>query len=474
MRSTRSLALSPRRPVAAPPQAFLALAALVLALLLGAAAPAGAQALAPVPPPVAAPPAGDSHVALDARLHHRVLDASGDRTNHLLVRLTAEPVQAERRLPLNMVLVIDRSGSMAGEKIRRVREAAKFVVDQLQDGDFVSVVSFSSGVRVLQPAAPVASVDRRRLKRRIDGLRDAGGTNMLAALAEGMAQARQYAIQGRVNRVLLLSDGRPDSQAGLRQWAAGGLDVGVFLTTMGVGRDYDEDLMAGLADAGHGNYYFIERASDVVGIFRRELQDLMAVVAREGVLTVSVPAGVMVEQVHGWASTPRKDGVMVALGDLYGGRSAEVLLRLSTSGEPPAEAPVAHVRVVWHDVAADREATAEASVFQMLASDKAQVKIGTDPLVGAKVVRVIAAEAKAQAMRLYGEGRAQEARGVLGRAAAGARTTASAGFAPGDAADETAADLDDLSREVEATPAAAPAAEFVRKRAKAAARDDMR
>lgn len=445
------------------PTSPLSLSLVVLSLLLGAAAPAGAQE-APDRP----------HVAVEARLHHRALLAGGDRTNHLLVRLSAERVRPETRVPLNVVLVIDRSGSMAGEKIRRVREAAKFVIDELQPGDFLSVVSFSSGKRVLQPAAPVASVDRVRLKRKIDGLRDAGGTAMLPALAEGVGQARTYADPGRVNRVILLSDGRPDSTAGLLQWAAMGLDKGIFLTTMGVGKDYDEDLMAALADAGKGSYYFIEAAGDIAGIFQRELADLMAVVAREGVLTVSVPEGVVVEQVYGWESTPRKDGVMVALGDLYGGRSAEVLLRLSTAADLPAGTPVARVRFACHDVIAGGAATVEATAVQALTTDPEKVKADTDPEVGAKVVRVAAAEAKTKAMRLYGEGRSEEARRVLGRAAAGARSTAAAGFATGKAADGAAADLDALSKQVEATPAAAPAAEVVRKRAKEAARGEMR
>jgi Ca-activated chloride channel family protein len=445
-------------------------ALLALALLLAAAWAIPAQGqLAPVAPRA-------EHVRLDVALHHGALLQGGDGANHLRIRLQAERVKLAKRLPLNVVLVIDRSGSMAGEKIRYVREAAKYVVDALQDGDFLSVVSFDNGAEVLQGSAPIQSTDRAQVKRAIDALTDRGGTDMVAGLTRGLEQARANATTERVNRIILLSDGIPDTQRGLVELAASGIDKGIFLTTMGVGQDYNEDLMARLADAGSGNYYFIEKADAAAGIFERELTDLMAAVAREGVVTVETAPGVRVAEVYGFESTPRKDGgVTIPVGDLFGGRDVDILVRLETKTEPSVtKVPVANVRFAYHDAVANRAAVAQASVHQTITTDAAQVQKDTNAEVGAKVVRVSAATAKKEALKLYEQGKRDEAQRVLQSAAREAKAAATAGLVGGAAADETAAELDSLGADIQATPAAAPASKSVLKKARAGARDDLR
>lgn len=447
------------------------LVALALVAVLGWAAPAAAQ---PVLAPAA--PAAGGHVHLDVALHHGALLKGAPGENHLRIRLTADRVRLEKRLPLNIVLVIDRSGSMAGDKIKYVREAAKFVVDSLQDGDILSVVSFDNGAEVLQAAAAIESLDRGQVKAAIDRLTDRGGTDMVSGLTRGLEQVRANATTERVNRVILLSDGLPDTQAGLVELAAGGLDKGIFLTTMGVGRDYNEDLMARLADAGSGNYYFIEKADAVAGIFEQELKDLMAAVAREGVVTVETAPGVAVAEVFGFESSPRKDGgVTIPVGDLFGGREVDVLVRLTTKTDEPVEAAsVAVVRFSYHDAVANKAAVAEAAAKQSVTTDEARVRAETNAEVGTKVVRVTAAAAKKEAMKLYEEGRREEAQRVLQSAAAGAKAAGTAGLAGGEAAEEQAQELESLGDDVGATPASAPAAKSIMKRAKKDARDAMR
>lgn len=445
----------------------LALTALVFGATTVWSAPGAAQ-LAPTPAPGA-------HVHLDVSLHHgaQLLGAPGD--NHLRIRLTADRVKLEKRLPLNIVLVIDRSGSMAGDKIKYVREAAKFVVDSLQDGDVLSVVSFDNGAEVLQSAAPIESLDRAKVKAAIDRLTDRGGTDMVAGLTRGLEQAHEKASTDRVNRVILLSDGLPDTQAGLVELAAAGLDKGIFLTTMGVGRDYNEDLMARLADAGSGNYYFIEKAAAVAGIFEQELKDLMAVVAREGVVTIETPEGVRVAEVYGFEATIKDRGATVPVGDLFGGRETDILVRLTTSTAEPVEAaPVATVRFSYHDAIANKAAKTEATAKQSVTTDAARVQAETNPEVGTKVVRVTAAAAKKEAMKLYEEGRRAEAQQVLQSAAREAKDAATAGLATGAGAAEQAEELESLGDDIQATPASAPAAKSIMKRAKKDARDAMR
>ena len=437
-----------------------ALTTLALALVIAAAL-------------AAAPASAATPVALDARLHRAAVPVGGDGINHLRVLLTADRVKLDKRMPLNVVLVVDRSGSMSGDKIRNVREAAKFVVGELQAGDVLAVLSFSSSVRAIQPAALVETLDRDQVKAAIDRLRDSGSTNMLAAMREGLAQASVHASSDRVNRIILLSDGRPDKATGLTEIAAEGLRKGVFLTTMGVGRDYNEDLMAKLADSGSGAYYFIEKATDIVGIFQRELRDLMAVVAREGVVRLDLAPGVALEQVYGYESSDRKGRVSIPVGDLFGGGKADILVRLKTTVATAAEgSPVAAVTFSFHDAVADRSGSLETKVVQEVSADRARVKSGIDPEVGGKVARVAAAEAKKDAMRLYEAGRSEEARRRL---ETGARALRGMGgrAAPKAAVAAEAAELESLGDAMQA-PAASSSGKALRKSTKKAARDALR
>lgn len=450
------------RPIARRATRLLVALAFLAAGLVPAA---GAQAAA-----------GGPSVTMAVALHLGAVLKGGDGADHLRIRLEAARVKLDKRLPLNIVLVIDRSGSMSGPKIRNVREAAKFVVDALQDGDILSVVSFDNGAEVLQPAAAIESLDRARVKTAIDRLTDRGGTDMVSGLRTGLAEARKSAGTERVNRIVLLSDGIPDTQSGLAELAASGLDAGIFLTTMGVGRDYNEDLMSRLADAGSGNYYFIEKAESVAGIFEQELKDLMAVVAREGVVTIETASGVTIEEVYGYESSPRRaGGVTIPVGDLFSGRSADILVRVKAPVDATGtDRPIAKVRFAYHDAVANQAASAEFPVALTVTEDASVVEKQTNAEVGAKVVRVSAADAKKKAMALYEEGRRDEAKKVLRSAATRARDAGAAGAAAAPAATKEAEELEALTDDLDAAPASGAAAKSLRKQVKKDARDATR
>jgi Ca-activated chloride channel family protein len=268
----------------------------------------------------------------------------------VLVRVT--PPQPEvhfPRAPLNLALVLDRSGSMAeGKKMPFAREAAAFVVVQLLPTDRVSVTVFDDQIETIVPNAPAA--DKPGLIRRIQQVGPRGSTDLHGGWAEGGRQAESQIAHGGINRVLLLSDGManvgitdPNTIATEARGLAG---RGVGTTTLGVGHCYNEDLLEAMASAGDGHYYYIESPAQLVDIFQTELQGLMATLGQKVSLGLEPRGGASVSDVlNDFEKAPTG---RLMLPNLVVGMPVLVLLRLSVPPRPAAD-DLLDVRLAWDD-----------------------------------------------------------------------------------------------------------------------------
>ncbi len=198
------------------------------------------------------------------------------------------------RPPVNLAIVLDRSGSMAAErKMEHAREAAAFAITQLLPTDRVSVTIYDEMIETIAPSALV--VDKPGLLARIRAIVPRGSTDLHKGWAAGAEQVIQHVNWDGLNRVLLLSDGQ--ANIGLTEPKAIGAEVRamagnrVSTSAMGVGKDYNEDLMEAIADAGDGNYYYVESALQLADIFQTELQGLMATSGRDVGLTITPARG---------------------------------------------------------------------------------------------------------------------------------------------------------------------------------------
>jgi len=226
----------------------------------------------------------------------------------VLTTLSPGPDIAQARMPLNFTLLLDHSGSMAGEKLRTMKEAVKNIIDQLTAEDILSVVTFESRTRVLIPAQRVAQRDE--LKRQVDKIKDAGGTNLANGLREAIKQVSQGLQEGRVSRLILLTDGEAtDREDDSRRLADEAGQQGIPIICLGFGRDWNEDFLFDLADRSvgappssrHGSADYIPAPKDANRIFQ-EVYRSMQMVTDEVNLTMRMVQGVEARRV--WQVTP--------------------------------------------------------------------------------------------------------------------------------------------------------------------------
>mgnify|MGYP002631105485 CR=1 FL=1 len=270
---------------------------------------------------------------LSAGLDHPAVLRGATDERFLVITVGADEVEGDPR-PINVAVVIDRSGSMNEQgKMEYARDAAKEIVNSLDEGDRFSLVTFSDRSTVVVPSTPAD--DPSRLYRAIDSVYEGGGTNLYAGLVDGQAQVSDVRSDRSVNRVIVLSDGKANvgitrpsalaSQAGLH------VPSGVSVSTIGLGLDYNEDNLAAMADTGGGTYRFVDDPTALAQIFREELHQLDSVAAEGVDVNVSLP-GVELIDVLGYDETVTSDGFSVRLGDIYGGQTRKIVAKVRITG----------------------------------------------------------------------------------------------------------------------------------------------
>ncbi len=270
-------------------------------------------------------------------------------TLDVLVRITSPKVEVELKRPiLNIGLVIDRSGSMSGQKIEYARQAACYAVQQLLPTDRVSVTIYDTQVETLIPST--LAVDKAHMTRKIQGVHTGSSTALHAGWVQGGNQVSQNLNPEYLNRVILLSDGL--ANVGVTDSDAIASDVrnlvqrGVSTTTMGVGNDYNEKLLEAMANSGNGNYYYIESPRQLPDIFQSELQGLMGTVGTTVSLGIEPQGGVEVAEVLNDLEVNRKGRYQLT--NLVIGNPLEVVLRLRVP--PVAQATdLCYFRLAWND-----------------------------------------------------------------------------------------------------------------------------
>ena len=394
------------------PARILGLAGLA-ALVAGCAA--SAQPAYPQQAQMAAPNARTA--TLDVALGQPLVAVGAKTKVYLKVGLTGLAFEtAGDRPPVNVAIVLDKSGSMGGQKLYQAKQAARLAVDRLAPSDIVSVVAYDSTVRVVVPATK--AMDKQSIHAGIDRLSAGGNTALFAGVSKGADELRKFFDRNRVNRVVLLSDGLanvgPSSASELARLGTSLMREGMSVTTLGLGLDYNEDLMAQLARAADGNHAFIERAADLARFFELEFGTVMKVAGRDATLTIDCAPGVRPVRLLGRSGDIVGQQVVVRLNQLYAGEEKFALLEVEVPpGELGGRMPVARVEATYGNLVTQTTDTLRGAVDIGFVATAAEADRAHNPAVMVSAIELVANEQNRMALLLNDQGKTREARQVL-------------------------------------------------------------
>lgn len=338
-------------------------------------------------------------------------------TNYLKVSLSGQNVDSKKRVPINLAIVIDKSGSMSGQRIEKAREAAILAVNMLNENDTLSIVAYDSEARVIVPATKVDN------KLRIIGLINEniyaeGGTALFAGLSKGIKQVENQLTKDKVNRIILLSDGQanigPSSVDELSQLAIIAAKKNIAITTLGIGSDYNELLMSSIASYSDGNHVFVNNSADLENVFVHEFTDLMSAIAQDVVITIQLKNGVKPVRLLGRDGVIKGNEITVKMNQLFSNQEKYVLLEvIPDKGKVGQEKTLAQVDLKYDNLLENKTENETQEVRISYTKDKKMVDdaIHHDVVVETELQKVALENEKA--LELYNQGKRDEAQQLL-------------------------------------------------------------
>ncbi len=336
------------------------------------------------------------------------------RTAYLHINLEGIALPDKKdRAPVNVAIVIDKSGSMSGRKLRQAKRAAIMALGLLDRHDTISIVTYSSGVHVLVPAMRLS--DRAMVERRIEDIYSGGSTALYDGVRVGGEQLEKYIDREHVNRVILLSDGLanvgPKSPSALAKLGYRLIERGISVTTLGLGTGHNEDLMTKLANVTDGNHAFVETADELEKFFALELGDITSVVAQDIEIEIIIRPGIRAKRTLWRKSSIKGNIVRARINQVYGAQKKDLTLELEIpSGTPLGAYDVGDVKITYKDMGASSKTVLREKVSLTLPRSTQEAEASIDKDVMSRVVALQAIEKNKAAMKLRDQGKVKAAR----------------------------------------------------------------
>lgn len=356
-------------------------------------------------------------VELNVSVTNSWLIADENQKTYLKVGLTGfELTGNTERTASNIAIVMDKSGSMDGDKIEKAIEAAMLAVDILGEDDILSIITYSDTVDVLLPATKVSN--KLSIKRKIASIKSGGSTALFAGVSKGADELEKFLDRNKVNRVILLSDGLanvgPESPAALGDLGSSLKRIGISVTTIGLGLGYNEDLMVRLAQKSDGNHAFVENSRDLSRIFEYEFKDILSVVAQDVTIEIDCKEGFHPVRILGREADVIGNKVYTSLNQLYSNQEKYFLIEVEV--DPFAEGEsvnMADVQMTYSNMVTRKKETLSGTGAITFTRNDEVVEENVDKETMVNVVTQIAAEKSEEALRLRDEGNIEEAKAVL-------------------------------------------------------------
>jgi len=269
---------------------------------------------------------------------------------------------------VDMVIVLDRSGSMSGDKIDYARQAVLQLLSNLTEKDRFALVTYSDGVRTVSDLASVTGAYRERMEAAVERVEAGGGTNLGSGLQAGMELLRSCKKNGNLGRVVLISDGLANQGVtdphALGEMASGAVAGEFAVSAVGVGTDFNEQLMTSIADRGAGNYTYLENPNAFAAVFLKEFQSTRRIAAGSVEIRVPLNDGISLVEAGGYPIEVRDGTACFRPGDLLSGQTRKLFLsfKVPTHREGPLTLAPVSARYL-HD--GTRQTAALAAPFQL-------------------------------------------------------------------------------------------------------------
>ena len=292
-------------------------------------------------------------VNLRATLARPYLPVTGTpQVAYLLIEAQPSQAVAQVRMPVNVSFVLDRSGSMKGEKIDRVRRATARALEMLNAQDIASVVIFDHRTEVLIPAGPVAN--QRELLDKVSRIRDAGGTKIAPAVEKGLREIERGGPNA-IRRMVLLTDGQTESEKECLLRADDAGRMGVPITALGVGKDWNEDLLIDIANRSGGTADYIDQPDKIIAYFQNTVQRAQATAVHNASLTLRLVQGItpravwqVIPLINNLGYRPVSDrDVSVPIGELESGSGRTLLIELLVDPRPAGQYRIGQAEISY-------------------------------------------------------------------------------------------------------------------------------
>jgi Ca-activated chloride channel homolog len=355
-------------------------------------------------------------IEVNARLGQSVLKYGAAQRVFLRIGIRGiRSERAEHRTPANIALVIDRSGSMGGNKIARARDAASMAINRLSATDVASVVVFDDKINTLVKATRVDDPDEFHYQ--IERIRVGGSTAIYAAVQAAARQIRRNKSSRRLNRIILMSDGKanvgPSKPHHFEELGRRLGSEGISVTTIGLGNSYNEDLMSELASTSDGNHAFARTAADLTKIFNQEFDDVLSVTGQDVEIIIRTKAGVVPLRTLGRPGAINGNVVRIRLNQVYGTAEYSLQLELDVpAGLPIGENDLVDIEVAYTPSKGERRRIAKSVMGRFSRSDD-EVRASIDSRVMEPILELQARKRSRAAIELRDKGRIEEARKLL-------------------------------------------------------------
>lgn len=306
------------------------------------------------------------------------------------------------------------------------RAASLSMLDALRDGDRLAVITFDASARVLVSSVELDAGARERARGSLRAMEARGTTDLAGGLRLGLLEVASHFRADGINRVVLLSDGVPNNRAPLEAMARSAAENQITITALGLGTDFDETVMAQLAQTSGGRFHYVQDSSQVAAMFRDEVLRMQRVVGRNAMAVLTAGPDVEVQSVVGLPSTTVGNEIRVPLGDITEGSTRDIVVRLSVPGRRNDASVEILDAVLRFTDAMDNAGGCERRAFlgARSTSDDARRETGRDPEVERVAAEAQLAARTIEAIRDAREGNVERAQQRLDDALAGEQLAA--------------------------------------------------